>query len=990
MRFRILGSVEVLTALGWQGIGAAKWRNLLSVLLLNPETVIATDQLIGELWPENVPSGARKLVNLYVLRLRRLIGDSRGEVLVTRAPGYLLQLEHNDLDAQRFESLVADARGEWAHGNPEGAGALLAAALDLWRGSALSDVTAPSALLGARRLEESRISALLQRVEADLACSRHAEVVGELRDLVIRHPLREQFWDQLIRALKGAGRGAEALQAYEQARQVIADELGSDPGQELQALHQAMLAGQELPSRAQISAVDMTTAATLPVRQLPPDVADFTGRSGQLAELVRLLSPVRGRAFVPVVVICGLPGVGKTTLALHVAHRLRRKFPDAQLYVQLDGTSGHPCDPRDVLGELLRALGVQPSAIPVGTNERSGALRSVLAGRKVLLVADDAATAAQVTPLLPGDAGCAVIVTSRTMLAAIPGVHLLRLDPLAPGEALEMLGRIAGPARVAAEPAASDQLIAACACLPLAVRIVGARLAARPSWPVARLTEMITDTRTRLSALRTTGLAARASFALSYDALPAAARRAFRLISLLGPSDFAEWPIAALLGESDAHEVTELLADKCMLTALGVDGTGQPRYHLHDLLRDYASEHLAVQADVDDGAVALERAITGWVELANQASRALRPDLYYPPLEQIPCNVVVPGDLAQRLVADPLAWFSAERANLIYMTERACSAGLLELANQLIAFQSTYQFYQGRFDEHERLLHFLDETARSASNERVIADIELRLAGLAAHRGDYQSAMAMFRRSLGVLATEGDPPILACGLYWYSYCLSKAGYLQMALEAARQALALARRLGDRETELMVLRVLGETYVQVGDHETALSVLEQAVTTSRKLADPCYEQFMLRVFAHVTIETQEWRRAIELCNQGLELTNQPGSANGRAHFLGLLGNAYNGLGRHDEAIRRLSDAVDIFRAHGDTRARARCMLSLARAHRALGQYQPATVCLRESLPIFHRLLLPSYERQALEELELCQAQDLSRVRRGPGPRPGSDR
>jgi DNA-binding SARP family transcriptional activator len=973
MRFRILGSVEVLTSQGWCGIGAAKWRSLLSVLLLNPGRVVATDHLIAELWPEDIPAGARKLVNLYVLRLRRMINDPGGEVLVTRAPGYLLHLEHGDLDALQFESQIADARREWDNGQAEAAGTLLAAALDLWRGPALSDVTAPSALLEARRLEEARISALLQRIAADLAGGRHAEVVGELRNLVIRHPLREQFWSQLIRALRGAGRDAEGLQAYEQARQVIAAELGGYPGQELQALHQAMLTGQDLPSRPQISAIDVVTAAALPVRQLPPDVADFTGRSGQVTELIKVLSPARGRAFVPIAVICGLPGVGKTSLALHVAHRLRRKFPDAQLYVQLDGTSEHPCEPRDILGELLRALGVQPSAIPVGTHERSGTLRSALAGRKVLLLADDAATAGQVAPLLPGDAGCAVIVTSRTMLAAIPGVHLLRLDPLAPGEALEMLARIAGPERVAAEPAAAQQLITACSCLPLAVRIVGARLAARPSWPVAQLTEMITDTRTRLSALKTTGLAARASFALSYDALPGPARRAFRLISLLGPSDFAEWPIAALLGESDAHETTELLADKCMLTPLGVDGTGQPRYLLHDLLRYYASEQLAVQPK-DDSKAALERAITGWAELANHASRALRPDLYYPPLEQIPSNVVIPSDLAYRLAADPLAWFSAERANLIFMTERACSTGMLELANQLIAFQSTYQFYQGRFDDHERLVHLLAETAGGTGNASIVADTELRLAGLAAHRGDYPQAMAMFKRSLGALAKAGNPPLLACGLYWYAYCASKAGYLQIALDAASQALDIARRLSDRETELMVLRILGETYLQVGDHETAVFMLEEAVATSRELADPCYEQFILRVFAHVTIETREWRRAIELCNQGLELISSKGSVNGRAHFLGLLGNAHNGLGQHDEAIGRLSDAVDIFRAHGDRRAQARCMLSLARAHRALGHYQQATVFLRESLPIFRRLLLPSYERQALQELELCQAQD----------------
>ncbi len=971
MRFRILGPAQALTPQGWCGIGAAKWRGLLSVLLLNPGKVVATERLIAELWPENTPAGPRKLVNLYVLRLRRLIDDPHGEILATRAPGYVLDLEQDDLDAWRFESRFAAARNAWGNSQLQVARTHLTDALGLWRGPALCDVATPSALLEARRLDESHVSALLLRGEIELACGRHAEVVGELRNLVTTHPLHEQLWGQLIRALRGAGRDAEALHAYEEARQVIARELGTDPGRELRALHRAMLEGEDLPGIPHATGIARATA--LPVRQLPPDTADFTGRGSQVAELVKFLSPIRGRAFVPVAVICGLPGVGKTALALHVAHRLRRKFPDAQLYVQLDGTSERPREPRDVLGELLRTLGVQPSAIPATTNERSAAFRSVVAGHKVLLVADDAATATQVVPLLPGDGNCAVIITSRAMLAAIPGAQLLRLDPLAPAEALEMLARIAGPQRVAAEPDASRQLISMCACLPLAVRIVGARLTARPSWPIAQLTKLIKDARTRLSALRTSELAANASFALSYNALPALARRAFCLVSLLGPSDFPEWPVAALLGDASAHETTELLVDRCLLTPLGVDGAGQPRYLLHDLLRHYASEKMAALAR-DDARAAFERAATGWAELSNHASRALRPDLYYPPLLRIPKNVIIRGELAHCLAGDPLAWFSSERANLIYMTERACSAGLLKLANQLIAFQSTYQFYQGRFDDHERLVRLLGQAAESIGDEDVIADTELRLAGLAAHRGNYPQAMAMFRRPLEALAKSDNLPLLASGLYWYSYCANKGGDLQLAQAAASRALDLARSIGDQETEIMVLRILGETYVRVGDHTMAMSALTQAIATSGKLADPFYEQFMLRASAHIAIQAREWRRAIEWCNQGLAQIGGEGTAIKKAHFIGLLGNAYHGLGQHGEAVQRLSAAIEIFDVCDDIRARARCMLSLARAHRVLGHYQKAAVLLKESLSVFRELLLPSYEREALHELELCDVVD----------------
>jgi DNA-binding SARP family transcriptional activator len=969
MRFRILGPVEALTSEGWRGIGAAKWRGLLSILLVRSGQVVSTDQLIAELWPDEPPAGARKLVNLYVLRLRRLIDDPGGEVLATRPAGYVLDLGPDDLDATQFERQLAAAHEAVGWRQARRAGTLAAAALDLWRGPAFNDVTAPSALLEAQRLEEARISALVLRVEGDLAGGKHAKLISELRDLVGRHPLHEQFWGQLIRALRQADREAEALQAYEQARRVIAEELGSDPGLELRTLHQAMLNGQNFPGSAPPSGAEPVKVSVLPVRQLPPDVADFTGRNDQVAELAQRLSPVSGQTFVPVAVICGLPGVGKTSLALHVAHRLRRQFPDGQFYVQMDGTSERPGKPGDLLGEMLRAMGVQPGDIPVGANERSAALRSALAGRRVLLIADDAADASQITPLIPGDTTCAVIVTSRTILATIPGAYLLRLDPLAPGEAIEMLARIVGRDRVAAEPCASEELIAACACLPLAVRIVGARLAARPSWPVAQVTAMITDKRTRLSALTTTGLAARASFALSYEALPEHGRRAFRLISLLGPSDFAEWPVASLLKVEDAHETTELLADKCIVTPLGIDGTGEPRYHLHDLLRDYASEKLAGQAD-NDGREALKRVIASWATLAHRASHALRPDLYYPPLARIPGDVSIPADLARRVAAEPLAWFSAERANLIYMTERACSIGLLELADQLIAFQSTHQFYQGRFVDHERLIRLLAHAAARAGNERVAADTELRLAGLAAHRGDHARALSLFRKSIAGLKDDADLPFRACGLYWYAYCARKAGDLETALNAASQALVIARRLGDSETEIMVLRVLGEAYMGIGDHKAAAAALEQACVISKELPDQHYEQLTLRTLAHVAIQARQWERAMELCNRALELIGIQQSATGRAHFLSLLGNAFNGLGRHDEAIRRLSDAADIFLAHDDRRAEARCMVSLAQAHRALGDYQQAALFLRQSLPVFRELLLPTYERQALQELELC--------------------
>jgi DNA-binding SARP family transcriptional activator/tetratricopeptide (TPR) repeat protein len=910
MRFRILGPIEVQTSQGWSGIGASKWRSLLAVLLLHPERVVATDQLLAELWQEKLPAGARKLVNLYVLRLRRLIGDPLGEVLVTRAPGYLLHVETGDLDSWCFERQVAESRDEWKDGHAERAAGRLASALALWRGPALSDVTAPSALLETRRLEEARVSALQLRVEADLACGRHAEVVGELRELVARHSLHEQFWSQLIRALRESGRDAEALQTYEHARVVIADELGSDPGPELRALHQAMIARQNQHPDGAIPSGETRWATALPVSQLPADVADFTGRQSQIADLVKLLNPARGRVYVPVAVICGLPGAGKTSLALHVAHRLCRRFPDGQLYVHLDGSSSEPREPGEVLGELLRALGVPHSAIPGSTRHRSAALRSALAGRRVLLVADDAASAEQIEPLLPGTPGSAVIATSRTLLVAARGAHLFHIQPLAHGEALEMLSRIVGQGRVKAESEAAEKLVTACGNLPLAIRIAGARLAARPSWPVSQYAEMISDERRRLAELQTGGLGVRASFALSYHGVPQSAQRAFRLLALVGPGDFAAWTVTALLGDGQEQSSADLLADRCMLTALGVDLTGQPRYRLHDLLRSYAAERLADDAHQGRRA-ALDRVITAWAEIADLARSRLPPDPYYPPAEGFSSRRVVPDSLARRLAANPLAWFNSERANLIYMTEQACSAQMLAQASHLLKFQTAFHFFQGRFDDHERLIRALESAAVRAGDLRTVSDAQLRLAGIVAHRGRHSEAMTMFEQCLSALESRGDLEAFARGLYWQAYCATKQGLDLAARRIAERSVCLARRLADRPTELMALRVLGQALAHLGDTAGGVRLCEQALAIARRLGVPYYEQLTLRTLAHLVALSGNWELAMDLCRQGLDLTGRADPISGQAYFLSLLGGAQNGLHRHDDAIDSLSHAAAIF-------------------------------------------------------------------------------
>jgi DNA polymerase III delta prime subunit len=328
------------------------------------------------------------------------------------------------------------------------------------------------------------------------------------------------------------------------------------------------------------------------VFQLPAAPADFTGRVAESQRLTGVLTAGTDRPGVPLVVVSGPPGVGKTSLALLAAHTVRGQFGDGQLWVDLAGTSVRPRDPAEVLGELLHALGVPAAQVPPDLDGRAACYRSRLAGQRVLVMADDAAAAAQVRPLLPGTVGSAMVVTSRSRLEGLDGAHLLPVDAMTAEEAVGLLARIAGEDRVAAERSAAAALAQACAGLPLALRITGAKLAARPTWPLSAMADKMSRAPNRLRELEWAEVSVRASIASSYEALPERLRRAFRLLALLGPADFAEWTVAALLGEPQAADVVAELESRSLLIAVGVDATGEPRFRLHDLLRDFAAEQL--------------------------------------------------------------------------------------------------------------------------------------------------------------------------------------------------------------------------------------------------------------------------------------------------------------------------------------------------------------------------------------------------------------
>jgi DNA-binding SARP family transcriptional activator len=1001
--------VQVLGPLvAWRGgapvaLGAPKQRAALGLLALEPNALVHRETIIDAVWGADPPVSAVNLVQTHAGRLRRALDPGRsprdpGGLVASVGSGYRLQVTAGQLDLLGFEQLVGRAGAACSSGDAAAACDLYERALELWQGEPLADVDVlrgHPAVLGLGRRRTAVIAAYAQTA---IKVGLHERVLPHLEAVIQREPLNEQAHAQLMLAMAGSGQQAAALQLFEELRRRLDDQLGVRPGPELADAHLRVLR-QEVPAAAASSAIvpiPVTTAAVattavltqtvLPVCQLPSDVADFTGRAGDCARLAALLAAAAdtdtGTTAVPVGVISGPPGAGKTTLALHLAHALRSAFPDGQLFVPLAGSS-RPRRPGAVLDELLRALGVAPGAIPETAGQRAALFRSRLAGRKVLVVVDDAGSPGQVRPLLPGTAGCAVIVTSRNRLAGLGGATLFPLDCLPHGEAVELLGRIAGAERVAAEPAAADGLVAACGRLPLALRITGARLAARPSWPLARLAGLLAgaDPRRRLDALAVDDLAVRASVAPSYRALDGRARRAFRRLSLVGPQDVAEWVVAALLGEPDAAEVVNLLADKSLLMLAGVDAGGEPRYRLHDLLRDFAAERLAEDPEQQRDA-ALERMLSGYLQLAGLADRGLPREPTFPPPQRLPAPAVVPDAAAARLTADPVAWFATERLNLLAATRRACEPGRgqHELAARLASCQLAFQDYQARFDDAEQLWQAVLAAARTAADLAAAAHATLRLAIVTIWRGRCVDAQPLLEGCGAAFEEAADSRALAYCLAWRSYCAGALGNFHDARQYAERAVELARQAGDRNAEQLSLENLGVALARLGDPDAGARHCQQALATARQLADPVCEYLALSALAKSRSLAGDHTDATDLARQALKLMHGIGYSWGEARCLTLLGSAYHGLGRHRDAIDALARALPVYQRCGARHAQAACLLKLGHAHQALGHHQQATQHLQHSLRISRELRLNRLEQQALQALQKCRA--------ATGPAPGS--
>ncbi|GAA1004444.1 hypothetical protein Aple_071950 [Acrocarpospora pleiomorpha] len=613
LEFHTLGPLEISVDGRACSPGGNTQRGLLAILLLNANQVVPVREIIDELWDEP-PETALGQIQTRVWRLRVLLNGSGGKTdgspLVTRPGGYMLRADQEALDFARFGAGVDSARAMLASGRVEAAVRVLEDALTLWRGPAFSDVDLATVRTAAATLEELRLAAIEEQVEAGLTLGRHRRLVPELQVLVERHPLNERLRGQLMLALYRSQRQAEALEIYRDGHRRLV-ELGVEPRAQLQDLHQAILT-----SAPQLDPPRSAPAATRPAppprpqgrRELPPDLADFTGRAATIDALTRFLSGSATHAGLAVAAITGRAGTGKTALAVHVAHLLADAFTDGQFFVDLRGLDQRPVAPATVLARLLHRLGVEDGDVPADEEERCALYRARMAGRRVLLVLDNIRGEAQIRPLLPAGYGSAVIVTSRRRVCGVPNARAFDLDVLAESEAVDLLSRAAGPERAAAR-ADARRIADLCGRLPLALRVAGARLSGRPHWRLSRLADLLEPERGRLDALSAGGLKVRASLALSYESLDAPAARLFRLLGTLETPTFAGWVAGPLLGESGAHpeELMETLAEARLIDVAGVEDCGTVRYRMHVLFRLYARERAEAEEPPGERDAALRR-----------------------------------------------------------------------------------------------------------------------------------------------------------------------------------------------------------------------------------------------------------------------------------------------------------------------------------------------------------------------------------------------
>lgn len=924
MRIRLLGPIDVVLGGAVRPLAGLRRKAVLAVLALHVNEIVSTDRLIDAVWGDLAPATAVNTLQRHLSYLRRTLGVDAP--IVARPPGYVLRVEGEATDAERAERLIR--HGTRSQTPAEGASSLRTA-LGLWRGRSLLDVAGLAWLdEQAERLEYLRLGAVRALADARLALGEHQQMITELEWLARQHPFDERIHEQLMLALYRTGRQSEALAAYQRLRRTLDADLGIEPGSGPRSLQAAILRQDptlEPPPPPLVLAPSAPQAPPVAVpAQLPPGVPAFAGRQRELARLDRLIAgpgaaATAGQGRPPAVVIAavsGTPGVGKTALALHWAHQVAASFPDGQLYVNLGGfgPSGSILEPAVAIRGFLDALEVPAQRIPADLAGRTALYRSVLAGKRMLVVLDNARDVEQVRPLLPGSPSCLVLVTSRNQLmplVATEGAHPLALDLLTRAQAIDLLAGRLGADRVSREPDAVDDIIVRCARLPLALAIIAAHAAIRPKLPLRRLAVELRDTAGALDVLRggDAGTDVRAVFSWSLRTLSSRAAQMFRLLGLHPGPDIGVPAAASLAGlpEGLARAALDELTAANLLTEHSAS-----RYTFHDLLRANAAEQVNAVDSAEQRQVATHRMFDHYLRTGFAAAKLIKPA---PGLGEDPAPAR-PGVSTEEIIDldAAFAWFTAERAVLRAAVELASATGFGTHAWQLAWTLTTFLDRGG---------HWYDQIAVQQA------------ALLAGQRVADRRAEAHARRGLGLAGT---------GLGRMAE--ARADYLR--------ALELFTHLGDQAGQAATLQNLAWLDGAEGRHREALGHARRTLELFNATGDRAGQAAAFNGIGWYSAKLGEHHQALRYCRRALAIQQEIGDLYGQAHSLDSIAYAHHLLGDRDQAVGCYQLALDLFRAVGDRLGEATALDYLGDTWHAAGDHAAAGDAWRRAIEVFEVL------------------------------------
>ncbi|MFC7546033.1 BTAD domain-containing putative transcriptional regulator [Plantactinospora sp. GCM10030261] len=1011
MELRVLGEMQVLVDGQVLDLGPPKQRLVFAALAIDVGRNVPIEVLVDRVWDDTPPADARGVLYTYLTRIRRILaapGEATARpVTVSRGhSGYLLEADPDRVDLHRLRRLAGQAQ-ELAEDHPDRT-VMLREAIDLWRGEPLDGLPGGWAERVREGLRKHLVQVLLDWADSEMRQGHPARVADRLAQALDRSPLTEPLVLNLMRALLFSGRRAEALALYARTRTLLADELGVEPGAELRELHRDIL--RDNLRRPVVAAVRASTAeppappepepagpprAGAPGCQLPADLPDHIGCEPEISCALSVLQPA-GRAADgtagPVVILSGPGGVGKTALSVRLAYLLRRSYPDGQIFVTLGGRNG---DSVDALDRVLRALGV-PNVQQLRTMEdKLGQYRSMLSGRRILIVLDSAASAEEVRPLVPGGPGSALIVSSRAMLTTVPGAEHIEVPLLTRADSMALLERIVGVERVVAEPEAATELAGMCAGLPLALRIVGARIAARRHRRIARLADRMRDERGRLDEMAADGLAVRVSVGIGYQALEPAVRKAFRLLGFLGATDFSGWLAAALTGHSldTIEELLEQLCDARLVTAM-VDPTSQVlRYQMHDLVRLFAHERAVAEHTDGDLRAAVARVLMAGTELCERLGQRL-PYAVPPLYRQAP----MPIDLEPAVLAadhSRAGWLETEAPCLIAAVERAADLGLdiaacaladalvfasFAVRNDFLGWNRTHaaaltaarkagnavgeaviacgiallRYKEDRFVAAERSFRDAVELFDAAGHEHGAAAARNGLGTVLREVGRHREAVPLITAAADTLSRLNDENGAAHAVYGLGHCHRELGEDEVALARLTEAIDRYRALGNWRGEAIGDRGVGMVHRargELAEAERWCARAHEVVTGHDEAHLACYT---MQALAKVWFRQGDVARPLEPLDRALRTCRRLHDKFGEALVLRTIGELHLAGGRPDEAFDTLTVAYDSWRVMDHDLGMARTLRDLGAVHAARNDVTAAHAAWEAAASTFRRL------------------------------------